>query len=275
MEAVAIKEANLVQAQERTDQAEQLAIAQKTICEQKVKILELEDNERNSAMEYLKTQNSSMLTTISDYQDLVERISKEKDGLEKKLEFAQNADDEKASKIRDLIKDFQEERSEKNVFITHLKTEIENLKNAFDDVQENNEIYNKRHLEALELKNRDLVFSLDCKDQLLDVLKKDLETCQQKLDETKKKSEWFEINLTRVVKNLESKDQRLADLQFQCKLLTRDLEQEKAKVQSLKFEDEKLSKDLESKEQIVHSTSDEQEILPNVLEFFKKSKNVI
>ena len=77
MEALAIKEANLVQAQERIDQAEQMAIAQKTIYEQKVQILELEENERNSAVEHLNFQNSSMLTTISDYQDLVERISNE------------------------------------------------------------------------------------------------------------------------------------------------------------------------------------------------------
>ena len=64
-----------------TTQAEKLAIAQKTIYEQKVKIVEFEDKAKKAEHDRIKSENQTLFKSIDHHQDLIERLKSEIEGL--------------------------------------------------------------------------------------------------------------------------------------------------------------------------------------------------
>ena len=63
------------------NQAEKLALAQKTIYEQKIKIMELEEKNQKAELEKIKSKNQTLLNSMACQQDLIERLKTENKGL--------------------------------------------------------------------------------------------------------------------------------------------------------------------------------------------------
>ena len=122
---------------EKLSKAEELAKAQITIYEQKVKILELEQKDQKLAMENIKFQNQTLFKTIDNQNDLIEKqkaeiedLKLQKQSLVQDLTNTHKIKSKQAFEIKDLKQENQDLKESLKEVSTNLESKINDLKES-------------------------------------------------------------------------------------------------------------------------------------------------
>ena len=211
---------------EKLSKAEELAKAQITIYEQKVKILELEQKDQKLTMENIKFQNQTLFKTIDNQNDLIEKQKAEIEDLKlQKQSLVQDLTNTHKIKSKQAfeIKDLKQENQDLKESLQSLKDCSINLESKINDLKESNQIIESKldqcrsEKDDLKRQNHILVRGLETrndninelKDQI-DDLKLENKTCKESLSslEVKMAQQENPEDLTlKVTANLEYSDQ--------------------------------------------------------------------
>ena len=116
-------------------QAEKLAIAQKTIYEQKVKIVEFEDKAKKAEHDRIKSENQILFKSIDHHQDLIERLKSEIEGLKlQKQSLVQDLSNVHKIKSKQAfeIKDLMEANQDLNKINENWEEKLNNINERWE-----------------------------------------------------------------------------------------------------------------------------------------------